>query len=288
VIGTCANSAREKESEVVVAPFVAARKGGIDRRPAHQEAALGLVVEHRNELGAVVGLAAQRLARDDDRGSRQCSRRDAIEHILWDGDAVERVLGAVPVQSDPVPGDALHVRHPGIVIEGRVVVLLLLDVGEHAGWRLASRGAGRHRRAQDPSVGVVESDLLAADRHDRHDRLACLAWGVRFHGLRWLRLLGGGSGRRGDYGRQRDRGQERHNGSRGPPPQHLGSRARAGKTKADEAKCGEIFPQMPSPPTAELRGIVQVLVHETPHRVIAFDHVSDPHFDRVRSTVPLT
>jgi len=109
--------ALEKEAEAVVAPVVAARNGDIDRRPAHdeaalglvsrngdidrrpahQEAALGLVVEHRDELGAIVGLAAQRLVRDDDRGSRQCGRRDAIEHILRNGDAVERVLGVVPV-----------------------------------------------------------------------------------------------------------------------------------------------------------------------------------------------
>ena len=61
--------ALEKEAEAVVAPVVAARNGDIDRRPAHQEAALGLVVEHRDELGAIVGLAAQRLVRDDDRGS---------------------------------------------------------------------------------------------------------------------------------------------------------------------------------------------------------------------------
>jgi len=86
----------EKETEAVVAPVGASRNADIDRRPAHQEAALGLVVEHRDELGAIVGLAAQRLVRDDDRGSRQCSRRDAIEHILRDGDAVERVLGIVP------------------------------------------------------------------------------------------------------------------------------------------------------------------------------------------------
>ena len=48
------------------------------------------------------------------------------------------------------------------------------------------------------------------------------------------------------------------------------ARAQA-RRKADEAKCGQIFPQMPSPPTAELRGIVQAPVHETPHRVIACD-----------------
>src|SRR6476660_5029887 len=78
--------ALEKEAEAVVAPGVPARNADIDSRPAHQEAALGLVGEHRDELGAIVGLAAQRLVRDDDRGSRQCSRRDAIEHILRDSD----------------------------------------------------------------------------------------------------------------------------------------------------------------------------------------------------------
>src|SRR5213079_3218631 len=87
----------EAEAEAVVARFVAARNEGIGRRPARHEAALGLVVQHRDELGAIVGLAAQRLVRDDDRGSRQCGRRDAIEHLLRDGDAVERGLGVVPV-----------------------------------------------------------------------------------------------------------------------------------------------------------------------------------------------
>ena len=48
----------EKEPGAVVTPRAAARNGDIDRRPAHQEAALGLVVEHRDELGAIVGLAA--------------------------------------------------------------------------------------------------------------------------------------------------------------------------------------------------------------------------------------
>jgi len=61
-----------------------------------------------------------------------------------------------------------------------VVVLILLDDGENTRRRLAACGAGRHWRAQDPALGVVESDLLAADRYDRHDRLACLA---RRHGL---------------------------------------------------------------------------------------------------------
>ena len=37
-----------------------------------------------------------------------------------------------------------------------MVVLVLLDHGEHAGRRLAARGSRRHRRAQDPALGVVE------------------------------------------------------------------------------------------------------------------------------------
>src|SRR6266436_1638694 len=81
--------ALEKGAEAIVTPDIAAQL-------ARHKAALGLVVQHRDELGAIVGLAAQRLVRDDDRGSRQCGRRDAIEHILRDGDAVERVLGVVP------------------------------------------------------------------------------------------------------------------------------------------------------------------------------------------------
>ena len=43
--------------------------GERNRRPSRYEAALRLVAEHRNKLGAIVGLAAQRLVRDDDRGS---------------------------------------------------------------------------------------------------------------------------------------------------------------------------------------------------------------------------
>src|SRR5438105_15730969 len=50
--------ALEKEAEAVVAPVVAARNGDIDRRPARHETALGLVVQHRDELGAIVRLAA--------------------------------------------------------------------------------------------------------------------------------------------------------------------------------------------------------------------------------------
>src|ERR1700739_2235239 len=70
----------EGEEAVAAAPGVA-RNGVTFRNPrrrlARDEAALGLVVEHRDELGAVVGLGTQRLVRDDDRGSRRGGRRDA-------------------------------------------------------------------------------------------------------------------------------------------------------------------------------------------------------------------
>ncbi len=95
-----------------------------------------------------------------------------------------------------------------------MVVLVLLDDGEDAGRRLASRGAGRHRRAQDPALGVVESDLLGLDRHDRHDRLACIARRRRLGGWRRARLS-----RRGVGGQRRHR-RERHHGGN-PPTPHL-------------------------------------------------------------------
>jgi hypothetical protein len=91
---------------------------------------LRLIAQHGHELGAIVGLAAQRLVRDDDRGSRQCGRRDAIEHILRDGDAVERVLGVVAVvDRDRGPAQA----------------------------RVVARHRREHMRA-DPLVGIADRD----------------------------------------------------------------------------------------------------------------------------------
>ena len=67
----------------------------IIRALAHCEAALRVVVQHHDELRSIVGLAVKRLVRDDNRGSRQSGRRDAVEHILRNGDTVQRVLGIV-------------------------------------------------------------------------------------------------------------------------------------------------------------------------------------------------
>src|SRR5581483_6889396 len=109
----------EEEAKAVAAPVpapgaatkgVAARDdvGRRRRRLARDEPALGLVAEHRDEFGAIIGLAAQRLVRDDDRGARYGGRCDAVEHILRDGDGVERVLGVVAIiDGDDAPAQAL-------------------------------------------------------------------------------------------------------------------------------------------------------------------------------------
>ena len=49
---------------------------------------------------------------------------------------------------------------------------LLLDDAEDPGGGLASLLAGRHRRPEDPALGVIHGDHLAAERNDRHDGLA--------------------------------------------------------------------------------------------------------------------
>src|SRR3984957_4077726 len=76
--GLGAPTGLEKGAEAIVDPDEAARDADIDRRLARHEAALGLVVQHRDELGAIVGLATERFIGDDDRGSRQRGRRNAI------------------------------------------------------------------------------------------------------------------------------------------------------------------------------------------------------------------
>ena len=148
-----------------------------------------------------------------------------VEHPIGkaEGHPHAAVRGRIPgqrpaVQRDAVPGDALHVRHMGIVIHVRAVVDLFIDNGEDAGRRLASLGAGRYGGAQDPALGVVDSDLLGLDRHDRHDRLACLARRRRLFGLRGARLPRRVGGQRRQCGHRR----ERHNGGRAPAPHSHG------------------------------------------------------------------
>src|SRR5215472_15565988 len=94
---------------------VVARKVAIGSRLARYKPSLRLVAQQRNKLSAIVGLFTQRLVRDDDRGSRQCGRPNAIYHVLWDGDAIERTLGVVRiVDRDRGPAQAgILARHRG-------------------------------------------------------------------------------------------------------------------------------------------------------------------------------
>src|SRR5689334_5866461 len=105
----------EEKAGAVAVPAVVIGNKHVGRRSrlACDEAALRLVVQHRDELGAIVGLLAQRLVRDDDRGARLRGRSDAIEHVLRDGDAVERVPGVVSiVDRDLAPAQArIALRH---------------------------------------------------------------------------------------------------------------------------------------------------------------------------------
>ena len=133
-----------------------------------------------------------------------------------------RIAGQRPaVQRDARPGDALHVRHPGIVIEIGVVVLVLLDDAEDPGRGLASLDAGRNRRAQNPAVGVVDRHLLALERHDRHDRLAGITRRRRLGGVRRICKLGRGVGGRGQL-HQHSRGRKNYDGGK-PPDRRSGS-----------------------------------------------------------------
>src|SRR5579883_1587025 len=54
----------EREKAAVAPDIAAARDEAIGRRLARDKAALRLIIEHRDELGAIVGLATQRFVRD--------------------------------------------------------------------------------------------------------------------------------------------------------------------------------------------------------------------------------
>src|SRR3954468_16559840 len=70
-------------------PVVTARAANIGWTSAHRQAALWLVVQRHDEFCVGIRLSVKRLVRNDERRSRQCVRRDTIEHILRHGDAVE-------------------------------------------------------------------------------------------------------------------------------------------------------------------------------------------------------
>src|SRR5262245_53517113 len=71
--GRIAEPATPAEADVVT---------GRRRARAVEDAALRLVAQRNDELRAIVGLLVQRFVRNDERGPRQCGRRDVVEHIL--------------------------------------------------------------------------------------------------------------------------------------------------------------------------------------------------------------
>src|SRR5215470_8057957 len=174
--------ALKKESEAVVIPEVITRNEGLGRRLARYEAALGLIAQHSDKLGAIVGLGAERLVRDDDRGSWQCRQPDAIEHILRDDDAVKRILGAVRIiDRDRCPTQA------GVLARHR---------GEHmradSFLGTADRDWNLNSRVEDFSA-PVRRRLMRVASHVKPLRRAADVDRDRFEReLRLVRCLGGG------------------------------------------------------------------------------------------------
>ena len=114
------------------------------------------------------------------------------------------------------PSCGTEMRSSASLASSRSIVTALLDNGEDC--RQASRvpSCGRHRRAQDPALGVVESDLLGLDRDDRHDRLACIARRRRLGGWCGPRLS-----RRGVGGQRRQYGDRREHHGGGTPQRRI-------------------------------------------------------------------
>ena len=101
------------------------------------------------------------------------------------------------MQRNARPGDALHEGHRCIVIKIGVVLSILLENAVDAGRCLVAALPGRHGRAQDFALSIVDGDALLAQRHDGHDGWAartgkvigvsCLAasrrcWRAQAHG----------------------------------------------------------------------------------------------------------
>src|SRR5260370_38613682 len=105
------------------------------------------------------------------------------------------------------------------------MVLYFLDDAEDPGGRLASLRAARHRRPQDPPLGVVDGDPLVAERNDGHERLAGAA---RLNGLD--RAFAASGARIAPCLDQR--GQTPNGELHGPPPPLLTARAHATRPQA--------------------------------------------------------
>lgn len=113
--------------------------------------------------------------RDDHAHAKFCRAEQPFGKVVGQPDTAVRcgVSRQRPtVERDARPSEALHVRHEGIVIKVGIVLGIFLEDAEDTGRRLAAFLAARHWRSHDPAFVIVNSDLLVAQRNDRHDWLA--------------------------------------------------------------------------------------------------------------------
>src|ERR1700758_5765750 len=81
-----------------------------------------------------------------------------------------------------------------------MVIGVLLKYAEDAGRRFTSLLPARHRRAEDQAFGIIDGDLLALQRNDRHDRLAGTARIDRGARLLFVKVPGVGNAAGRDQG----------------------------------------------------------------------------------------
>src|SRR5262249_2549478 len=154
----------------------------IGRARTVHDATLRLVVQRNDEFGAIVGLTVQRLVRNDERGPRQCGWRDAIEHILRDGDAVKRGLGGVPaVDRDRGPAQARGGARHGRKHMRADRLVGIADRDRNLNGRIEHLALVRQRLMRvTPHVKLLGR---AADEYrDRRARQPWLAWRPARHG----------------------------------------------------------------------------------------------------------
>ena len=77
---------------------------------------------------------------------------------------------AAAMQGDAVPGQPLHVRHRRAVVEVGLVVLVLLQDGEHTGWCFVPGLARADRGQADGDAVAVHIGALLIEADHQHDR----------------------------------------------------------------------------------------------------------------------
>ena len=116
---------------------------------------------------------------DDDRHPGRRDVEELLREFAGQVDAAVRFRIArqsTRVQRDTAPSEPLHVGHRRTVVDGRAMLLLLLQDREYAGRRHMSGTAGAHRGRADQDAVAIHVRLLLRDAHDHEDR-------ARGHGI---------------------------------------------------------------------------------------------------------